>query len=111
MTYDRRKYEYYFPRKVYRCACLGQVITHYLHNVIYALSDIIDEIKQIKYDGDENKKIFCVKCGDNISDVVFTCGDHMTVLIFVAKLVQSYPTIQILLLTYLMVVRLIVAVV
>ena len=85
MTYDRRKYEYFFPRKVYRCACLGQVITHCLHNGIYALSDIIDEIKQIKYDGDENKKIFCVKYGDNNSDVAFTCGDHMAVLIFVAK--------------------------
>ena len=85
MTYDRRKYEYFFPQKVYRCACLSQVITYCHHNGIFALSDIIDEIKQTKHDGDENKKIFCVKCGDNNSDVVFTCGEHMTVLIFVAK--------------------------
>ena len=85
MTYDRSKYEYFFPRKVYRCACLGQVITHCFHNGIYALSDIIDEIKQIQCEGDESKRIFCVKCGDNNSDVVFTCTDHITVLIFVAK--------------------------
>ena len=85
MTYDRRKYEYFFPRKIYRCACLGQIIANCLHNGIFALSDIIDEIKNMPCEGDENKRIFCVKCGDNNTDVVFTCSDYMTVLIFVAK--------------------------
>ena len=82
MLYDRRKFEYFFPRKVYRCACLGQVITSCLHNGIYALSDIIDEIKQVECD--ESKRIFCVKCGQNNADVVFSCANHMSILIIVA---------------------------
>ena len=82
MPYDRRKYEYFFPRKVYRCACLGQVITSCLHNGIYALSDIIDEIKQVECD--ESKRTFCVKCGQNNADVVFSCANHMSILIIVA---------------------------
>ena len=44
MPYDRRKYEYFFPHKVYRYACLRQIITYCYNNGIYALSDIIDEI-------------------------------------------------------------------
>ena len=58
MVYDRRKYEYFFPKKVYRCACLGQIITSCLHHGVYALSDIIDEIKHPECN--ETKKIFCI---------------------------------------------------
>ena len=82
-VYDRRKYEYFFPRKVYRCACLGHVITSCLHDGIYALADILDEIKQTQCN--ETKKIFCVKCGRNDQHVVFTFADHMSILIIVAK--------------------------
>ena len=83
MGYDRRKYEYFFPRKVYRCACLGQVITSCLHDGIYALADIIDEIKVVR--PQETKKIFCIKCCLNDQHVVFSCADHMAILIIVAK--------------------------
>ena len=83
MGYDRKKYEYFFPRKVYRCACLGQIITSCLHDGVYALADIIDEIRCVQ--PSETKKIFCVKCGLNDQHVVFTCSDHMAILIIVAK--------------------------
>ena len=82
MVYDRRKYEYFFPKKVYRCACLGQIITSCLHHGVYALSDIIDEIKQAECN--ETKKIFCVKCGQHNENVVFSCADRMSILIIVA---------------------------
>ena len=85
MPYDRRKYEYFFPHKVYRCACLGEIITYCYNNGIYALSDIIDEIGRVQHDGEGSKKIFCVKCGNNNSNAIFSCVDHMTVVIFAAK--------------------------
>ena len=84
MVYDRRKYEYFFPRKVYRCACLGSVITSCLHDGIYALADIIDEIKQTECT--ESRKVYCVKCGKNEQHVVFSCADHMAILIASAKM-------------------------
>ena len=83
MVYDRRKYEYSFPQKVYRCACLGRIITSCFHNGIYALSDILDEVKEAECD--ETKKIFCVKCGRHDENVVLSCADHMGILIIVAK--------------------------
>ena len=38
MGYDKRKYEYFFPQKVYRCVCLGSVITSCLVDGIYSLA-------------------------------------------------------------------------
>ena len=84
MVYDRRKYEYFFPRKVYRCPCLANVITSCLHDGIYALADILDEIKQTKCT--ESTRIFCVKCGKDDQNVVFSCGDHMSILVVSAKM-------------------------
>ena len=81
MVYDRRKYEYFFPKKVYRCACLGKVISSCFQHGIYALSDIIDEIKETEC---TETKIFCVKCGQHDENVVFSCADHMSVLVIVA---------------------------
>ena len=72
MVYDRQKYEYFFPRKVYRCACLGAVITSCLYNGIYSLADICDEIS--KTDCTESKKVYCAKCGENNNSVVLSCG-------------------------------------
>ena len=82
MVYDRRKYEYFFPKKVYRCACLGKVISSCFQHGIYALSDIIDKIKETECT--ETRKIFCVKCGQHDENVVFSCADHMSVLVIVA---------------------------
>ena len=106
MVYDRRKYEYFFPKKVYRCACLGKVITSCFQHGIYALSDIIDEIKESECT--QTKKIFCVKCGQHNENVVFTCADHMSVLVLLQSVISvvNYLMKETLLLVYLTVVKL-----
>ena len=32
MEFNQQKYQHFFPRKVYRCACLGEVVQKSLHN-------------------------------------------------------------------------------
>ena len=32
MSFNRLKYEYFFPSKVFRCACLGQIIENCCDN-------------------------------------------------------------------------------
>ena len=83
MNYDRRKYEYFFPRKVYRCPCLASVITSCLHDGIYGLTDILDEIKR---NNCTESKVYCVKCGKKDQHVVFSCSDHMAILIVSSKM-------------------------
>ena len=49
MEFNRQKYEYFFPRKVYRCACLGEVVQKSLHNGDYSLVDIVDNISNFNF--------------------------------------------------------------
>ena len=73
----------FFPKKVYHCSCLNSVIISCLLDGIYSLGDICKEINQFKTN---LMKIYCVKCGDNNEDVVFSCTQHMAIVIFSVKM-------------------------
>ena len=75
---NRRKYQYFFPRKVYKCTCFRSVIISCFQRGILAFTDIIDEILKSRCC---EKRIFCVKCGRDDEDAVFTCADHMSSLV------------------------------
>ena len=60
----------FFPRAVYFCDCLQETIDNCLK--CFCLQDIFNEIN--KTDG---KMIYCVRCGDEKQDVVFSCGNHL----------------------------------
>ena len=83
------KYKKFFPEKVYRCACLARVITSCLANEIYSLVDICVKVNQTI-----REKIYCVKCGGNQQDAIFSCGDHMPMVIFAVETSQSTGTIS-----------------
>ena len=65
MESNRQKYEYFSPRKVYRCACLSHVIQESFDDGNHSLVDVLDNIKNFDFlDIAELDKIFCVKCGN-----------------------------------------------
>lgn len=70
-----------FPNKVYHCPCVSLVIKLCLVNGDYSLKDICKKLNQ-KID---NRKIYCSKCGDDLQDVIFSCTDHMRLVIFSVK--------------------------
>ena len=78
------KYKKFFPQKVYRCDCLARVIASCLANEIYSLMDICLKVNQTI-----RKKIYCVKCGENKENVIFSCTDHMPIVIFAVETSQS----------------------
>ena len=82
-------YKKFFPKKVYRCDCLVRVITSCLADKIYSLGDICLKVNQTI-----GKQIYCVKCGKNRQNVIFSCTDHMPMVIFGVKTSQSTPTIS-----------------
>ena len=81
------KYKYFFPQKVYRCACLGRVIASCLVDEIYSLVDICKKVNEISCE-----KIYCVKCGENKENTIFSCGDHMAMIIFAYNTQSSDQT-------------------
>ena len=85
MSFDRTKYEYFFPSKVYRCACLGQIIENCRDNGIFSFTDIIDEISTHKFIDDDKNKLFVVKCGEKLKDCIFTCERNLSIILFAKK--------------------------
>ena len=81
----RAKNEYFFPSKVFRCACLGTIIQKCFNEGIYAMVDIVDEISRHSLDDVDQNKVFVVKCGDQSKDCIFTCDKHLSIIIFAKK--------------------------
>ena len=83
------KYKKFFPEKVYRCNCLAGVIACCLSNEIYSLVDICFKVnKTIR------KKIYCAKCGKDRQNVIFSCTDHMPMVIFAVQTSQSTENVE-----------------
>ena len=85
MSFNRSKYEYFFPSKVFRCACLGAIIEKCCDNGNDSLTEIADEISNQTFHGKDENKIFSVKCSEQNRDCVFTCENHLGILLFAKK--------------------------
>ena len=83
------KYKKLFPQKIYRCDCLTDVIASCLANEIYSLVDIC-----IKVNKTIREKMYCVTCGKNRQNAVFSCTDHMPLVIFAVETLQFSDTIS-----------------
>ena len=59
MSFNREKYQYFFPSKVYWCVCVGNVIQKCFDKDVNSLVEIVDEIDKYSF-FDENKKVFAL---------------------------------------------------
>ena len=78
------KFKKFFPQKVYRCSCLKNVIASCLLDKIYSFNGICHKVNQTV-----REKTFCTKCGENKQDVVFTCAEHIPMVILSVEMSQS----------------------
>ena len=84
MSSVHAKNEYFFPSKVFRCACLGGIIEKCFQEGIYAMADIVDELSRHCFDDDFNK-VFVVKCGEKSRDCIFTCEKHLSIILMAKR--------------------------
>ena len=75
-----------FPNKVYHCPCVTLEIKLCLVKGNYSLKDICKYLNQ----NVDQKKIYCSKCGDDLQHVVFSCTEHMNLVIFSVKQENDY---------------------
>ena len=84
MPFSRQNYEYFFPSKVYRCACLGEVIDNCFDNGCYSFTEIYDEVSSFSLSNNITK-VFSIKCGDFKKDALFVCENHLGIVLFAKK--------------------------
>ena len=83
-----QKYEYFFPRKVYRCACLFQVIKESFHSGDHSLVEILNNIKNFDFFAryyEPLVKVFCVTCGDERKDCIFVWEKHLAIVLLAKR--------------------------
>ena len=71
----------FYPKKVYRCECLADVVACCLIEKTLSFKDICHKANQI-----EGEKVYSVKCGQDNCDVVLSCSAHMPMGIFAVRL-------------------------
>ena len=85
MSFNRSKYEYFFPEKVFHCACLCAPIEKCCDNGYYFLTEIVDEMCNYNFLEQNENKIFSVKCGEKNRDCIFVCERHLAIILFAKK--------------------------
>ena len=85
MSFNRSKYEYFFPSKAYRCACLGELIDKCADNGYFSFTEIVDELTNHTFLDNDNEEILAVKCGELNRDCIFVCENHLGIVLFAKK--------------------------
>ena len=76
----------FFPKAVYFCDCLQENIDNCLKPC--SLQDICNEINK-----SDDTLIYCVRCGDEKQDIVFSCCNHMVMGTYTVALNRKNVTV------------------
>ena len=76
---------FFFPSKVYRCPCLGQVVDECFDNDLKSFVEIHDQIWEFVLSNHDMSKVFSVKCGEKRKECIFVCEKHLSIIIFGKK--------------------------
>ena len=85
MSFNREKYEYFFPSKVYQRVCVADVVQKCLEEEKFSLVDIVEEINEHSFFRTDKNKVFSIKCEEENKDALFICENHLVVVLFAKK--------------------------
>lgn len=85
MSFNSKIYEYFFPSKVYRCACVSQIIDNCYDHGLYSFTEIVDELSTHRFLDNNNSKVFSTKCGSLKKDCIILCEKHLGIVLFAMK--------------------------
>ena len=80
------KFEFLFPKRVYRCRCLHAAIEECFHNGEWSIADIVCYLKHFDSKNLLSTRIFSTRVKKNKEHCLFTCETHLkTILLGVEK--------------------------
>ena len=86
------KFEFLFPKRVYRCPCLHAAIEECFNNEDYSIADICRYLKDVDSKNVLSSRVFSTRVGENKEHCLFTCEQHLkTVLLASEKNVCVSP--------------------
>ena len=86
------KFEFLFPKRVYRCPCLHAAIEECFNNEDYSIADISHYLKDVDSKNVLSSRVFSTRVGENKEHCLFTCEQHLkTVLLASEKNVCVSP--------------------
>ena len=74
----------FFPRKVYRCACLGEILEKCFLEEKISFLEIHDEIFTYVLEHGLHR-VFTAKCGENLKDLIMSCEKCASVMVYAQK--------------------------
>ena len=81
---NREKWSKFYPKFVYRCPCLGEIIQSCYEKDFKSFLQIHDEIFHFVLEK-ELRPVFTAKCGENLKDVIFCCENCAGIMVFAKK--------------------------
>lgn len=82
---DRRSiWSNFFPRRVYRCACLGEILEKCYLNDKLSFLEIHDEIFTYVLEHGLYR-VFTTKCGEKLEDLILSCEKCASVMVYAQK--------------------------
>ena len=86
------KFEFLFPKRVYRCPCLHAATEECFHNDKCSIADIVCYLKDVDSKNLLSTRIFSTRVGKNKEHCLFTCETNLkTVLLAVEKNMCTSP--------------------
>ena len=71
------KYEFLFPKRVYRCPCLQVAIDECFINEDFSFADIARHLWDLGFKNVLSGRILSAMVGENMEHCLFTCSEHL----------------------------------
>ena len=81
---QRSSWSMFYPRRVYRCACLGEILEKCFLNDKKSFLEIHDEIFCFVLEHGI-QRVFTAKCGENLKDLIMCCEGCASVMVYAKK--------------------------
>ena len=79
------KFEFLFPKRVYRCPCLHAAIEECFNNEDYSIADICRYLKDVDSKNVLSSIIFSTRVGENKEHCLFMCEQHLKTVLLASE--------------------------
>ena len=81
---NRQNWSSFYPRFVFRCPCLQEIVEKCFLKDLKSFLQIHDEVLTFVLEHGIHR-VFTAKCGENLKDCILCCEEHAAIMVFGKK--------------------------